>query len=67
MLQPRRMVEPQEGRGQESFFCGPPGKLQPGQFLALMVIPIPPTKTGGPRRTNLGRQKAKEASWPQPK
>lgn len=44
MLQPRRMVEPQEGRGQESFFCGPPGKLQPGQFLALMVIPHPTYK-----------------------
>ena len=36
------MVESLEDRGQESFFCGPPGKLQPGQFLALVVIlPLP--------------------------
>ncbi|XP_076982748.1 protein dispatched homolog 2 [Tamandua tetradactyla] len=26
MVRPRRMVEPLEDRGQESFFCGPPGK-----------------------------------------
>ena len=42
MVRPRRMVESLEDRGQESFFCGPPGKLQPGQFLALMVVlPLP--------------------------
>lgn len=56
-------MEPLEDSGQEIFFCGPPGKLQPGQLLALMVAPTPPTRTGEPRRTNLGIQKGKEASW----
>lgn len=37
------MVESLEDRGQDSFFCGPPGKLQPGQFLALVVILLLPT------------------------
>lgn len=41
MVRPRRMVESLEDRGQESFFCGPPGKLQPGQFLALMWFSSP--------------------------
>lgn len=33
------MVEPSEDKGQESFFCGPPGKL-PG----VDVSPHPPRK-----------------------
>lgn len=37
MLRPRRMVEPLDDR-QESFFCGPPGKLQPDKFIALVVV-----------------------------
>lgn len=64
IVRPRRMVEPLEDRRQENFFCGPPGKLQPGQFLVLIVVPTPPSRTGRPR-TNLGRQKGKVASWPQ--
>lgn len=65
MVRPRRMVESLEDGGKESFFCGPPGKLYLDPFLSLMVVPTPSTKIGGPRRTNLGRQKGKEASWSQ--
>ena len=64
LVRPRRMVEPLEDRGQEDFFCGPPGKLQPSQFLPFMVVPFLPTRTGGLRRTNVGRQKRKEVGWP---
>lgn len=44
LVRPRRMVEPPEDRGQEDFFCGPPGKLQPGPFLPSISSH---TKSGG--------------------
>lgn len=64
MVRPRRMVEPLEARGQESFFCGPPGKLQPGQFLALMVVTPLPTYENRRAQENKFGQTEGEGAWP---
>lgn len=53
MVRPRRMVEPLEDRGQENFFCGPPGKLQ---------RPLPDFH-GGPRPHLLEQKEPEEQIW----
>lgn len=42
------MVEPPEERQEESFFCGPPGKLQLGQLLLYWM---------GRPKSNVDREK----------